>query len=571
MRYLILLFCLLGAAAGSGQDVGQGFTPITVPDEVVNVDSYESLATVPESEKIAVVGLHNGGVFRRDPNAITPDGGIVPVAGWKRVFNGPIDLGWYKVSTNYESSDMETNTTIISNVIQNNPGETYRIPPGCVYNWVDIHDELPDYTKIIDDSGYDYTNSGSNDRQSYTRVINRTTENTGATNGNTFWLTGGYHPAYMIQNLGEINTTDARASLVMWQRDEGDLYKVGTQFGQEFTEEGEYWNRLIQYHRYTENGELFNGKSVLNIRHALDTINAGATGFNVDPDLGASYDFGLAGMRSSNGFYAKNLIRYQTLPETSVGGFIDIWRVGTGGNSDVYFRRNIFPSLNEIQYVYNTSGLSKSEFYTGTKIVTEDSTGARYGARIKVVDMVASNANIGNTYSKAFYTNANNTAGGVAKNLPPATRGLELSFVSRNPTTFRLVPASGDRYVDRPAGEWMQTNETGATIFLFCVEDGVWHFRRTGHWTNQTANGYSERDMKGEEVFNSANGTTPTSLTTLQQVEDAISAKIRSGTGSPEGALTAPPGTLYLNTLGGANTTLYVKESGTGNTGWVAK
>lgn len=44
-----------------------------------------------------------------------------------------------------------------------------------------------------------------------------------------------------------------------------------------------------------------------------------------------------------------------------------------------------------------------------------------------------------------------------------------------------------------------------------------------------------------------------------------------SGAGSPEGVLTATPGSAYLNTSGGTNTTLYVKESGTGNTGWVAK
>ena len=49
------------------------------------------------------------------------------------------------------------------------------------------------------------------------------------------------------------------------------------------------------------------------------------------------------------------------------------------------------------------------------------------------------------------------------------------------------------------------------------------------------------------------------------------SATIRSGTGTPEGAVTAPVGTLFLRTDGGAGTTLYVKESGTGNTGWAAK
>lgn len=44
-----------------------------------------------------------------------------------------------------------------------------------------------------------------------------------------------------------------------------------------------------------------------------------------------------------------------------------------------------------------------------------------------------------------------------------------------------------------------------------------------------------------------------------------------SGSGSPEGVLTAPVGSLYTRTDGGASTTLYVKESGTGNTGWIAK
>jgi len=48
-------------------------------------------------------------------------------------------------------------------------------------------------------------------------------------------------------------------------------------------------------------------------------------------------------------------------------------------------------------------------------------------------------------------------------------------------------------------------------------------------------------------------------------------AALRSGTGSPEGAVVASVGSLYLRTDGGAGTTLYVKESGTGNTGWSAK
>lgn len=50
-----------------------------------------------------------------------------------------------------------------------------------------------------------------------------------------------------------------------------------------------------------------------------------------------------------------------------------------------------------------------------------------------------------------------------------------------------------------------------------------------------------------------------------------IGAYLFFGAGSPEGSRAAPVGSLYLRTNGGANTTLYVKESGSGNTGWVAK
>jgi hypothetical protein len=44
-----------------------------------------------------------------------------------------------------------------------------------------------------------------------------------------------------------------------------------------------------------------------------------------------------------------------------------------------------------------------------------------------------------------------------------------------------------------------------------------------------------------------------------------------SGSGSPEGVVTAPVGSLYSRSDGGLLTSLYVKESGTGNTGWVGK
>lgn len=45
---------------------------------------------------------------------------------------------------------------------------------------------------------------------------------------------------------------------------------------------------------------------------------------------------------------------------------------------------------------------------------------------------------------------------------------------------------------------------------------------------------------------------------------------ILSGSGTPEGSITAPVGSFYLRVDGSAGTTAYIKESGTGNTGWSA-
>jgi hypothetical protein len=45
---------------------------------------------------------------------------------------------------------------------------------------------------------------------------------------------------------------------------------------------------------------------------------------------------------------------------------------------------------------------------------------------------------------------------------------------------------------------------------------------------------------------------------------------VRTAAGSPEGVVVAPVGSLYLRDDGGASSTLYIKESGVGNVGWVA-
>lgn len=57
----------------------------------------------------------------------------------------------------------------------------------------------------------------------------------------------------------------------------------------------------------------------------------------------------------------------------------------------------------------------------------------------------------------------------------------------------------------------------------------------------------------------------------LSAIERSQNNGLGAGLGSPEGVVVAPVGTLYRRLDGGAGTTLYVKQSGTGNTGWVGK
>lgn len=72
------------------------------------------------------------------------------------------------------------------------------------------------------------------------------------------------------------------------------------------------------------------------------------------------------------------------------------------------------------------------------------------------------------------------------------------------------------------------------------------------------------------QVFGSANAFTsvqtfPAGGIVLGTVKDL------AGSGSPEGVVTAPIGSTYRRTNGGAGTSFYVKESGSGSSGWVGK
>jgi len=62
-----------------------------------------------------------------------------------------------------------------------------------------------------------------------------------------------------------------------------------------------------------------------------------------------------------------------------------------------------------------------------------------------------------------------------------------------------------------------------------------------------------------------------TALSRYREGSDTQDGSNLTGVGNPEGVVTAGTGKIYTDSDGGVGSTLYVKETGTGNTGWAAK
>jgi hypothetical protein len=81
------------------------------------------------------------------------------------------------------------------------------------------------------------------------------------------------------------------------------------------------------------------------------------------------------------------------------------------------------------------------------------------------------------------------------------------------------------------------------------------------------AGGASLRSVANGDVQIHPSGTGNLRFTTDAEATGCLNA---IGRGSPQGVVTAPPGSTYHNLNGGAGTSFYVKQSGTSSTGWYA-
>jgi len=118
------------------------------------------------------------------------------------------------------------------------------------------------------------------------------------------------------------------------------------------------------------------------------------------------------------------------------------------------------------------------------------------------------------------------------------------------------------------------SNWTQNAIFLDGLSATVDHISIVGNTSEgltSLAIGYT--GTLGPKVVSSSNAGYRRSSGSTSCNDLDLSANVIEcwGTGTPEAALPAGIGSIYHRTNGGAGTCLYIKESGTGNTGWVAK
>lgn len=92
----------------------------------------------------------------------------------------------------------------------------------------------------------------------------------------------------------------------------------------------------------------------------------------------------------------------------------------------------------------------------------------------------------------------------------------------------------------------------------------------TGLRTDQfgRAPGWLDPDTDPGTYTVSYGGNTPVTFAVGNQT---LSGRAKGGSGSPEGVVTASPGAIYAQTDGATGRTLWVKNTGTGNTGWRLK
>ena len=147
----------------------------------------------------------------------------------------------------------------------------------------------------------------------------------------------------------------------------------------------------------------------------------------------------------------------------------------------------------------------------------------------------------------------------------PVLEGRRLTFTCEASVSLRTDGAIGP-FENRTSSE---LNIPARSEVVFVGSAGRWQA------TNRSAIDHLIPAINGSGMLRSPSGDLtlrPAAAGVVRIASDTETGGFASclGRGAPEGVVTAPPGSDYRNLDGGAGQTLWLKRTGTGNTGWFA-
>jgi hypothetical protein len=225
--------------------------------------------------------------------------------------------------------------------------------------------------------------------------------------------------------------------------------------------------------------------------------------------------------------------------------FVNIYNLAGGGNSAV--------SLDDLQ-LGTSSGASTDDFAEMQKTLQE----LELQPPVTPSILAYTATSLANPTAKVGPTAVNGSAVTAMRSDAAPALDLAANYTVTGQWAFRSAGTGSTVSIDANSTNWQ------ATIGFSGTADFV--INAVSFSGGAASLGLA---VGGNRYLRITAGDVAVQLSATFTINDA---KVRASTGSPNGVVTGNPGDLYLNKSGGAGTTLYVKESGSGtNTGWVGK
>ena len=241
--------------------------------------------------------------------------------------------------------------------------------------------------------------------------------------------------------------------------------------------------------------------------------------------------------------------------------------IGTTGTMQLnYLGLGVARTAGRLQLVSGTTSADGIWFGTDTTVFRAGAGNIRFGGT-----QTTASFDMG-TAAYVSWDNASGGASGIrllsAGSIEMRSNGTLALILdsSQNATFAGNVLAGGARVVGWSSSSVMRSTADGLITLLNSGETDFSRLQFGG-----TTNSFPALKRNGNQLqarLADDSSSTSVQMSVLELVSSVV---VRAGSGTPEGAVTAVIGSLFLRTDGGASTTLYVKESGVGNTGWVAK